>query len=134
MTPPDPVNAARDALLLLQTGRAAMALRLLDALPAAIEKHSAWVRLCARAEAEAALVARLRDAQRVTRALPARRTPNPHDRAQRLLWLPSALAEAPKLAKARDTLRLTDAVLEHVVAGTLDLPGQQWRRLRESLA
>ena len=134
MTTPDPIVGVRDALLLLQTGRAAIALRLLETLPAAIEKHLAWVRLCARAEAEAASLARLRDTQRVTRALPAHRTPSPHGRAQRLLWLQDALAEAPNRAKARETLRLTDVLLDRVVAGALDLSGQQWRRLREALA
>ena len=33
MTAPDPIADVRDALLLLQTGRAAMALRLLEASP-----------------------------------------------------------------------------------------------------
>ena len=37
-------------------------------------------------------------------------------------------------AKARETLRLTDVLLDRVVAGALDLSGQQWRRLREALA
>ncbi len=120
---PDALAAARDALHLLQSGRAAMALRVLETLPGLIERdlreQSSGAYLRGRSEGELAA------AQRFQAPQPKRPASEPTrlDRLRTLLSDPVV----------REALHLDDRLLDRVAAGTLTLSPQQWRRLRDAL-
>lgn len=85
-----PVTAARDALMLLQTGRAAMAVRIMEALPDAIEAalRSATGEAYLRGQADAhRIIAATRERRQAGSPPPASRAP------QRLDVLRTALAD-----------------------------------------
>jgi len=132
MTPaPDALAAARDALHLLQTGRAAMALRVMETLPNLIERdlreQSSGAYLRGRSEGELAAARRFQASQ------PRRPVPEVAHREGRLSRLRALLSDPAGRASAREALRLDDRLLDRVAAGTVTLSPQQWRRLRASL-
>jgi hypothetical protein len=123
MTDLDPVTVARDALLLLSSGRAAMAMRVLEGLPELIEAERRTVYGKGRWDAEVAMVAQLQP-----------KTPSPSPTGpRRHKWLQSVLADPEGRAKARAVARLSDQLLDRVAAGRLTLAPAMWRRLRRAL-
>jgi hypothetical protein len=123
MTYPDPVAVARDALLLLSSGRAAMAMRVLEGLPELIEAERRTVYSKGRWDAKAAMVAQLQP-----------KTPPPSSiGSHRRKWLQSVLADPEGRAKARAAARLSDQLLDRVAAGRLTLAPAMWRKLRRAL-
>ena len=133
MTPACPITAAQDALTLLRSGRAAMAVSVLERLPALIEAQLVEARGAGFAEGwDAHLLAAARERQqavlRPAPSAPAPRTPT------RLDWLRDALADPAKRECARAALRMDNRLLDRIAAGTVTLSGTHWRRLREALA
>jgi len=132
MIPACPVAAARDALTLLQTGRARMALRIMEAMPGAIEAAlrgatgEAYLR--GQADAHRIIAAAARERRQVAAPPPAPRTAN------RLDLLRAALADPSKRQLVKGALGMDDRLLERVAAGGATLSGVQWRKLREVLA
>lgn len=133
MTPADPVAAARDAETLLRTGRANMALRILEALPSVLEA----------ALKEAASEAYLRGQTDTHRMMAAARERHPKGPRQapatppkpnRLDELRAALADPAKRAAVRSALRMDDRLLDRIAAGGANLTPAQRRRLRSTLA
>ena len=127
-----PITAAQDALTLLRSGRAAMAQRVLEGLPALIEAQlvdargsgfaDGWdthLMAVARAKAPSA-------AQTVGMPTAVRHRP-------RLDTLREALADPEQRARLRATLRMGDWLLDRIAAGAATLSGTQWRRVREAL-
>ena len=131
MIPACPIAAARDALTLLQTGRAGMALTLLEQLPGAIEAalRSATGEAYLRGQADAhRIVATARERRQAAARPPAPRT------ADRLDILRAALADPNKRQLVKAALGMDDRLLERVAAGGAMLSREQWRKLREVLA
>jgi hypothetical protein len=136
MTAACPIAAAQDALTLLRTGRAAMAHRILEGLPALIDaalvrgEGIAYLRGQADAHRILAAASECQQAQRPHLAPipPAPRKPS------RLEWLRDALADPSQRERARAALRMEDWLLDRIAAGTATLSGTQWRKLREALA
>ena len=131
MIPACPIAAARDALTLLQTGRAGMALRIMEALPDAIEAalRSATGEAYLRGQADAhRIIATTRERRQAAARPPAPRTAN------RLDILRAALADPSQRQLVKAALGMDDRLLERVAAGGATLSGVQWRRLREALA
>lgn len=128
---PDALAAARDALHLLQTGGASMALRVLETLPGLIERdlreQSSGAYLRGRSEGELAA------ARRIQALRPRTPTADAARRECRLNRLRALLADPERRASVREALRLDDRLLDRVAAGTLTLSSQQWRRLRDAL-
>ena len=134
-----PITAAQDALTLLRSGRAAMAQRVLEGLPALIEAQlvdargsgfaEGWdTHLMAIARAEAKARAKAPSAaQTVGMPTAVRHRP-------RLDTLREALADPEQRARLRATLRMEDWLLDRIAAGTATLSGTRWRRVREALA
>ena len=136
MTAACPIAAAQDALTRLRTGRAAMAHRILEGLPALID--AALVRgegiAYLRGQADAhRIVAAAQERQRIQPQPIAARPPAPR-KPSRLEWLRDALANRSQRERARAALRMEDWLLDRIAAGTATLSGMQWRRLREALA
>ena len=127
MIPVCPIAATRDALTLLQTGRAAMALRIMEALPDAIET------MLRSASGEAYLRGQA-DAHRLIAAARKRRQPPAPRKPHRLDLLREALADPRRRQLVKATLGMDDRLLERVAAGGATLSGVQWRKLREVLA
>jgi hypothetical protein len=133
MTPACPITATQDALTLLRSGRAAMALRILEGLPALIEAQLVDVRGSGFAEGwDAHLIAEAHAkapsaAQTVGTATAVRPR-------SRLDTLREALADPEQRARLRAVLRMEDWLLDRIAAGTATLSGTQWRKLREALA
>ena len=121
MIPACPIAAARDALTLLQTGRAAMALRIMEALPDAIEAvlRSATGEAYLRGQA---------DAHRMMAAARERRQPPAPRKPHRLDLLRAALADPVQRQLVKDTLRMDDRLLERVAAcGARSRPSTWWK-------
>lgn len=136
MIPACPIAAARDALVLMQTGRASMAVRIMEALPGAIEavlrSTTGEAYLRGQADAHRAVGA----ARKLSRTPPqptASPPPEPY-KPHRLELLCDALADPVKRQLVKATLGMGDRLLERVAAGGATLSGAQWRRLREALA
>ena len=129
MIPADPVAAARDAVTLLQTGRAAMALRILEGLPDAIEA----VRRDAASEA---FLEGQRAAHRVqaTCRREAKTMPATFRGATRLDELRMAMADHEKRQLVLAALRIDERHLHLILTGKSTLAGTQWKRIREVLA
>ncbi len=131
MIPACPIAAARDALTLLQTGRAGMALRIMEALPDAIEAalRSATGEAYLRGQADAhRIIAATRERRQAVARSPALRTAN------RLDLLRTALADPIQRQLVKAALGMDDRLLERVAAGGATLSSVQWRKLREVLA
>ena len=136
MTPACPITAAQDALTLLRSGRAAMAQRILEGLPALID--AALVRgegiAYLRGQADAhRIVAAARSVSGYSRSRSPLHPPAPR-KPSRLEWLRDALADPSQRERARAALRMEDWLLDRIAAGTATLSGTQWRKLREALA
>ena len=130
MIPACPIAAARDALTLLQTGRAGMALRIMEALPGAIDAalRSATGEAYLRGQADAhRIIATTRERRQAAARSPAPRTAN------RLDILRMALADPSKRQLVKAALGMDDRLLERVAAGGATLSGVQWRKLREAM-
>ena len=131
MIPVCPIAAARDALTLLQTGRAGMALRIMEALPGAIEAalRRATGEAYLRGQAEAhRIIAATRKRRQAAARSPALRMAN------RLDMLRTALADPSRRQLLKTALGMDDRLLDRVAAGGATLSGVQWRKLREALA
>ena len=126
-----PIAAARDALVLLQTGRAGMALRIMEALPDAIEAalRSAAGEAYLRGQADAHRIIATTRERRQAAARP--RAPRTVDR---LDILRTALADLNKRQLLKTALGMDDRLLERVASGGATLSSVQWRKLREVLA
>ena len=126
MTSACPIAAARDALALLQTGRASMALRIMEALPDAIEAalRSATGEAYLRGQA---------DAHRIMAAACERRQPPAPHKRNRLDILRDALVDPAQRQLVNAVLGMDDRLLERVAACGATLSGLQWRKLREVL-
>ena len=132
MIPACPVAAAHDALTLLQTGRAGMALRIMEALPDAIEaalrSATGEAYLRGQADAHRIIAAAARERRQVAAPPPAPRTAN------RLGLLRTALADPSKRRLVKAALGMDDRLLERIAAGRATLSSVKWRRIREVLA
>lgn len=131
MTPACPITAAQDALTLLRSGRAAMALRILEGLPALTEAQLVDARGSGFAEGWDAHLMAVERRQAQPRLAP---TPPAPRKPSRTEWLRDALADPSQRERARAALRMEDSLLDRVAAGTATLSGAHWRRLREALA
>ena len=129
MIPADPIAAARDAVTLLQTGRAAMALRILEGLPDAIEAAR-------RDAASDGFLQGQRAAHRVlaTRRREAKTMPVTFSGASRLQELRLAVADREKRQLVLAALRIDERHLDLILAGRTKLASGQWKRIREVLA
>ena len=128
LPPRCPVAYARSAQLLLQSGRAEMALRLLELLPDAIEAQLIAARRCGFTDGWHAHLAADRRAEAETHGTPKTsghsefsRPPPP--KPTRLDWLRDALADPAKREQARAALRMDDHLLDRIAAGTATLSG-----------
>lgn len=134
MTPGCPITAVQDALTLLRSGRAAMAQRILEGLPALIE--SALVRcegvayLRGQADAHRIIAAARERQQAAPRPAPAPSAPR---KPTRLDWLGAALADPAKRERAPAAVGL-DELLGRAAAGSVAMTPAHWRKLREVLA
>jgi hypothetical protein len=140
----DPLDGVREALLLLQSGMPGKATRLPERLPELIEAE----RLLYAAQLEAERrshareirlqcnVAYLEGRMAGERAMHRKLAPKPPSTPtgpRRHEWLQGMLAHPWKRAKAREILRMDDALLDRVAAGTADLSPAYWPKLRKAL-
>lgn len=129
MIPACPIAAAKDALVLLQTGRAAMALRILEGLPDAIEAAK-------RDAASEGFLEGQRAAHRVlaTCRREAATMPTTTIAANRLQELRKAVTNHEKRQLVLAALRVDERHLDLILKGRTKLAGTQWKRIREALA
>jgi hypothetical protein len=140
----DPLDGVREALLLLQSGMAGKATRLLERIPDLIEAerllHAAQLEAARRSNAAEVrtqynigyLEGRAAGERAMHRKLAPKPPPSPFGH-RRHEWLQGVLADPEGRAKARSAVTLSDALLDRVAAGRAELTGAQWRKLREAL-
>ena len=124
------MKVAADAALLLRSGRASMALTLLEALPAALEAELARVTANAydRGHADGRHVeASARQRKTLQKRPPPTSAPR---RLTRLDWLRSMVAEPAQRERVRSILRLDDRILDRVLDGRAQLSETSWRALK----
>ena len=108
-----------------------MALRIMEALPGAIEaalRRRHGEAICAAKPMRIAIIATTRERRQAAAPPPAPRT------ADRLDLLRDALADPNRRQLVKAALGMDDRLLERVAAGGATLSGVQWRKLREVLA
>ena len=129
MIPADPVAAVRDALLLLESGRAAMARRVLETLADAIELalRSATSEAYLRGQTDTHRMPATQKAKTMPKRPPPTSAPR---RVTRLDWLRSMVAEPAQRERVRAILRLDDRILDRVLDGRAQLSETSWRALK----
>lgn len=123
-----PMKVAVDAAMLLGTGRAAMALTLIEQLPALIDAALKDAASEGFMRGQAHVIAAARERRQAAARMPAPRTAN------RLDLLRAALGDPCQRQLAKAALSMGDGLIERVAAGGATLSGTQWRKLRKVLA
>jgi hypothetical protein len=135
------VSCIDDIQTLIRTGRTAMALQVLesliviidgaimDAMASSYEEGRADLAREIRGEAPTGLLQRaLLKAKTRDRAKPKRRpAPKNHE------WLAARIADPELRERAKQVLRLDDALLDAIAEGGVGLGSSSWRKLREAL-